>query len=100
MWPDKLSNQGASHRRRTWTLEVEGHKYDLGPVHDIIANARVADEQPPEDGKSLHLVGGDNNSIVQRLGYCRGNRLPRTSPGFPQLRSLALTGQALEEEPA
>lgn len=67
-----IGDQGALLLETSWVLELEGQRYDLGPMHQVAAMARLADEQP-EGGKSVRLVPGDDNSLVQRLGP-----LPRT----------------------
>ena len=63
----QLGAEGALVLEGQWTLELEGRTYDLGLMHQVAASARLADEQPA-GGRSVRLVPGADDSLVQRLG--------------------------------
>lgn len=51
----------------SWALELEGRTYDLGLMHQVAATAQLDNDQP-DDGKSVRLVPGEENTLVQRVG--------------------------------
>ena len=74
-----LGGPGALIVESAWSLELEGRVYDIGLVQQLAATARLADEQP-EDGRSVRLVPGDDNTVVQRLGSVRSGTEQQDSP--------------------
>ncbi len=66
-----IVDEGTFAHETSWALELEDRCYDLGPMHQILASVRLADEQPSDEGL-VRLVPGNDKGFVQRPGSLQG----------------------------